>query len=279
MRAMARLIACAVMMCGAATAQTIDKIRDSGQLAIGFRTDAPPLSFLNDQGQPDGYSPQLCEGLAGAIATALDLPDLEVNFVPVDTGDRFERVASGEIDLHCGAATITLTRREIVDFSIPTYVDGTSIMIPVGGAKGLRDLAGKTVGLRSNTTTEQAVETSYQNAGLDIEIERFTEHRLGVEALLSGEIDAYFADQSILMSYFLGGNLSDRMRILDDVLTIEKHGLALRRGDADFRQLVDTELSRMYTTGKVQQIFAKTLPGAKPGLGLRAMFLIAPTLP
>lgn len=262
-----------------AAAQTLERIKDTQQLRVGFRIDAPPLSFLDQQNEPAGYSPIICYELAKEIALALKIEDLDVQFVPVDTKNRFEKVSNGDIDLLCGAATITLERQAIVDFSIPTYVDGSSVILPRDGAASLAELGGKTVGMRSATTTEEAVINSFGAAGVDTQMLRFNDHGKGIDALVGGEIDAYFADMSILLAYFLSGDLARDFRILDDILTVEKHGLALKRGDSDFRLLVDTGLSKMYDRGDMKRAFEKVLPGAKPGVALQALYLIGPTLP
>lgn len=279
MRLFAVLLVLMLPVAGPGAAQTIEKIRESQTLTLGFRTDASPLSLANEDGSPSGYSPFICAKLAGEIAQDLQLENLEVRFVPVDTSDRFDKVASGEIDLLCGAATITLSRQGIVDFSIPTYVDGASVMLPRGGAQRMQDLAGRKVGFRSDTTTQMAVEGTFEKAGWEIDKNRFSDHRAGIDALIAGEIDAYFADQSILLSFFVNDRLADEFVLLDDVLTVEKHGFALRRGDTDFRLLVDKGLSRLYASGFMKEAFARALPGAKPGVGLQAMYMLAPTLP
>lgn len=279
MRLFATLLILVLPFAGPVAAQTIEKIRETQTLTFGFRADASPLSLADEAGNPAGYSPLICKDLASEIATALEITDLKVEFVPVDTTDRFDKVASGEIDLLCGAATITLSRREIVDFSTPTFVDGASVILPRGSVGNLQELAGRKVGFRSETTTEQAVQNSFGQAGLEIQEFRFADHRSGMDALLAGEIDAYFADQSILLSFYINDGLRERFAILDDLLTLEKHGLALRRGDTDFRLLVDAGLSKLYATGRIQQAFATAMPGATPGAGLQAMYLIAPTVP
>lgn len=279
MRLFAILLILVLPLAGPVSAQTIEKIRESQTLTVGYRADASPLSLVDDAGNPAGYSTLVCGELAREIASALEIENLRVHFVPVDTDNRFEKVANGEIDLLCGAATITLARRAIVDFSIPTYVDGASVIVPVGGARNLQELEGRRVGFRSETTTEQAVLNSFENAGFEIEENRFIDHRAGIDALLAGEIDAYFADRSILLSFIINDGLGDKVLLPDNQLTLEKHGFALRRGDADFRLLVDTGLSKLYATGRMQAAFAKAMPGATPGTGLRAMYMIAPTLP
>jgi polar amino acid transport system substrate-binding protein/glutamate/aspartate transport system substrate-binding protein len=65
---------------------------------------------------------------------------------------------------------------------------------------------------------------------------------------------------------------------MDKLLTVEKQGLAMSRGDSDFRLAVDAIISEMISAGVLQDIFRKTLPGATEGLALRAMYLMSPTL-
>ncbi|MEP2028696.1 MAG: amino acid ABC transporter substrate-binding protein [Paracoccaceae bacterium] len=279
MRILAPLLISAVVTAMPAWAQTIERIKETKQLKIGYRVDAPPLSYAASDGQPAGYSPLICVGLAQVIANRLEMADLEVLFEPVDTKDRFEKVASGEIDLLCGASTITLERRAMVDFSVPTFVDGAAVLLPKGAGSGIADLAGKKVGVRSSTTTERALETSLKAANVDANTELFSDHDAGIDALKNGEISAYFADQSILMYNFFSQNMKEDFLFPEQLLTLEKQGLALAKGDSDFRLLIDAGLAEMFAKGTIQKHFSEAFPGAKPGQGTQAMYLLSPTLP
>ena len=205
-------------------------------------------------------------------------PELDyASLVPVDTSDRFEKVASGEIDLLCGVSTITLERRELVDFSVPTYVDGTAVMVAKGYEGGLDSFAGKKVGVRAGTTTFDALTGSLADAGIEADIIAFDSHDAGLAAIESSQITAYFADQSILLFLYINSSLQDSLQLSDEILTIEKQGLALARGDADFRLVVDAALSEMYFDGTMEEIFKTTLPGVTQGVAIQAMYLTSPT--
>ncbi|MFT4959248.1 MAG: polar amino acid transport system substrate-binding protein [Paracoccaceae bacterium] len=273
-------IACVILaavLAVPASAQTLERIKETGELKLGYRTDAAPLSFAEADGKPAGYSPQVCVSVAQYIANRFKMENLNVVFVPVDTSDRFEKVASGEVDLLCGVSTITLERRELVDFSVPTYVDGTAVMVPKGYEGGLESFAGKKVGVRAGTTTFDALTGSLADAGIEADIIAFDSHDAGVVALESSQITAYFADQSILLFLYINSGLQDSLMLSDEILTIEKQGLALARGDADFRLLVDAALSQMYFDGTMEEIFKTTLPGVTPGVAIQAMYLTSPT--
>lgn len=275
------LIAClmvAAMAPGLATAQTLEKIKQSGEMVIGFRTDAAPLSFLGDAG-PNGYAPALCVALAPHIAQSAGLEDMDVVFEPVTTDDRFDKVANGDVDLLCGAASITLERRELVSFSVPVYVDGTTVALKKGGPTTFEQLAGQKIGVRSGTTTLDALENSLSAAGLEAEIIQFDDHPSGMAALEGDAVTAYFADQSILMNMVMASDKRGDYKVLERILTVEKQGLALRRGDEDFRLAVDHGLSALFQKGTVREIFDESIPDAQTGLALEAMFLLSPTLP
>jgi polar amino acid transport system substrate-binding protein/glutamate/aspartate transport system substrate-binding protein len=262
----------------AASAQTLDKIKETGQLVIGFRTDAAPLSYLADN-QPQGYTPRVCIALAPEIAKDAGVEELDVILEPVTTENRFEKVASGEIDLLCGAATITLSRREIVDFSTPVYVDGTTVALKKDGPETLEGLAGMKVGVRSGTTTLEALQNSLTAQNIEAEIVQFDDHPSGMAALEGDVVAAYFADQSILVNMVLSKPNASDFKVLDQILTVEKQGLALRRGDDDFRLAVDRGLSSLFQQGVIRQIFDDSIRGAQPGFALEAMFLLSPTIP
>ncbi len=259
-----------------ATSQTLERIKETGQLNLGYRVDAAPMSYQLESGEPAGFTPLVCVQVAQAITNHLKMANLNVQFVPVDTKNRFEKVASGEVDLHCGAATITLERRAMVDFSIPTYVDGTALIVPVNATESFVDLAGKRLGVRRDTTTEMALKNSLKSAGIQATVERFVSHENGMKAMEEGTIDAYFADQAILSDLYAKSPARDKFKLSGDILTIEKQGLAMARGDSDFRLVVDQALSEMYAKGAMEQILAKAIPNLTPGLALQALYMMAP---
>ncbi len=257
-----------------ASAQTLERLRETGKIVLAHRTDARPMSYLNADGNPAGYTPAVCVAVAKAISDLYEL-NLAAEFIPVDTADRFEAIANGEADLLCGAATITLARRELVDFSIPVFVDGASMAIRAGGEPDLTKYDGKSIGVRADTTTEAALETTLTKLGITPRVERVASHSDGLNAVLNGELDAYLADQSILMYEAIASGQRDRLSVSQRPLTVEKQGLALARGDAEFRLAVDRALSRLYISGAMQTIFDRAFPGAEPGAAMEALYRLA----
>ena len=152
-------LAFALALAGAlpAAAGTLDRIKESGTVRFGFREDAAPLSYRGPGGQPAGYSVLICGVVAERLAQQLGTAELTVEWVPVTTTDRFDAVAEGRIDLLCGAASITLSRRAQVDFSLPTFVDGAAVLLRKDADPNFDALRDKKIGVRAGTSTEETL--------------------------------------------------------------------------------------------------------------------------
>lgn len=236
-------------------AQTLERIAADGALRLGYRETAVPLSYADPTtGRASGFSVALCEAIAEDIAKAAGIERLTLDYVPVTAEDRFDAVAEGRIDLLCGAATQTLSRRAQVDFSIPTFVDGAGIALKRGGARSFAELAGRTIAVTSGTTTEEALRRTLAESGLQATVLAVPDHQAGLAAMTDGAADAYVADHAILQ-YLVARSGATEIVVASDQLTLETHALALPRGDADFRLAVDTGLSRLYLSGEVEALF------------------------
>ena len=273
-------LVCAAPATGAAAEESVvDRVRASGEITIGVRRDAVPHSYLDADGNAAGYTVEVCSEMVGRLRGQLGLAQIRIRFEPVDATDRFQAVADGRIDLLCGAATITLSRREIVDFSIPTFADGASVLAPRSASPDFAALAGKRIGVRAGTTTEQALHDSLRRFGVEAEVVPLSDHAEGLRAVEAGEIDAYFGDQSILYALLDSSDASERLVVAGNTLTLELHGLALPLGDHRFRLEVDRALSRMYREGRMADIFTAVFPNVEPGDRIRYIHTFAPLPP
>jgi len=175
--------------------------------------------------------------------------------VPVTTEDRFQAVQDGRIDILCGATTVTLSRRELVDFSLFTFIDGAGVLLRADSPREFEDLAGMKVGVRSATTTEAALTDALTQQGLEVELVPVESHEDGLAKLQAREIQAYFADRAILVWLLLGSG-AEGLWLSERQFSYEPYALALARGDNEFRLLVDATLATLYRSGAIDRIFA-----------------------
>ena len=91
----------------------------------------------------------------------------------------------------------------------------------------------------------------------------------------AGEIAAYFGDQAILIFLAKESAAPAKLKLSDQQFTFEPYGLALARGDADFRLLVDRTLAHTYRSGRIDTLFKGAFgENANPTPALRALYLI-----
>ena len=265
-----------LLIASQAQADVLARLSQGEPLKIGFREDAAPFSYRNELGQPVGFTVELCGVIVGDLKQELDLPDLLVEFIPVGAEDRFPALQDGAIDLLCGATTATLSRREMVDFSIPTFIDGASVLYRKDGPADFEGLAGRKVGVRGGTTTEAALQATLTELSVAAEVVSVSDHTDGLAMLEENELAAYFADQSILLFLLLKSGAKDQLWLSGRFFTREPYALALPRGDDDFRLFVDRSLSRLYRRGAVGGLFTKSFGLAKPSQLVEALYLISP---
>src|SRR5262249_24481938 len=135
------LITLLVAVAGKASAGTIERIQQDKIIRLAYREDAPPFSYKTNIGEPAGYMVDRCPALTKKLVQELEVPALSVLYVPVTAVDRFDAIRQSRADILCDATSATLSRRELVDFSISTYVDGAGLMIRADGPRDLQGMS------------------------------------------------------------------------------------------------------------------------------------------
>jgi ABC-type amino acid transport substrate-binding protein len=250
--------ATAALAVASADAGSLDKVRQDKALRIAYREDAPPFSFTDEAGLPVGFMVDLCKSVAKHIGEQLNINDLKVAYVLVTAESRFDAIENDKADLLCEPTSETLARREHVDFSLPTFVDGASLLVGGDGPSDFGALSGKKIGVLAGTTTEQGLRDTLASANINAEVTPAKTHLDGLAMLDKGEIVAYFADRAILS--YLASKSSDasKLRLADNYFSLEPYALALPHGDEDFRLAVDRALSHIYRSGEIAIVFAHT---------------------
>ena len=259
---------------------TIDQIRSSKTLRIGYDRDAPPFSYIAPSSPataaPQGYSVDLCRAVADQFKEQLKIPDLKVAYVAVNSVNRFDTIVDNKADLLCEASTATLSRRAKVDFSIAIFIDGASFAIGPNGPRDVKQLAGKKVAVLPGTTTEQELRRALTGTQINAEIVLVKTNQEGLDLVEKGGAAAYFADRATLTFLLRKDKQLANLLMADTYLSIEPIALALRRGDSDFRLAVDTALSHIYRRGEIVQVFKGAFgPLTTPSPLLNALFQIS----
>ena len=262
----------------AAPGVVLSRIRETGRLTLGYRGDARPFAYTDDSGRPAGYSVALCQTIADEMKRHLNLPALNVEWKPVAFERRFRALQAGEIDVLCGADTVTLGRRAEADFSIPIFPGGIGALLRADSPARLREVlsgrgrpfdplwrANATQLLRARDFTVVAGTTAEKwlgNRMNDLEVVAgvapVSSYAEGVQRVLNRRSDAFFGDRAILLDAARRHWSPRELVVLDRLFTYEPMALALAPGDDELRLLVDRALSRAYRSGEIAKLYAKS---------------------
>ncbi|MGD1935033.1 MAG: amino acid ABC transporter substrate-binding protein [Candidatus Phaeomarinobacter sp.] len=262
-----------LMQTGAAEAGTLEKIAANGRITVANVEDLPPFSFTGDDGIPSGLSIELCRAVVSELATQLEVPIISIDYVPVTLQTRLDTIVSGRADMECGATTVTLGRRERVDFSIPFFASGASIAVAdVTALPNIEALSGKRIAVVEGTTTQNAIKAALRANRIDVDIVTVDRTAEAVVAIREDRADGIAHDKMILVG-LIQDPLGADLVTLPGLLSFEPYGIVLPRGDADFRLAVDRALIGLYQDGVLDDLYEKWLAplGARPGATLERM--------
>ena len=236
----------------------LKRIAETKSIAVAYRSDAMPFSFAGEKNVAEGFSIDLCKRVAASIGRELNLPNLEIRWVPVSIQSRFDAVAQGRADLECGSSTITLSRQKQVDFSNIIFVESTGLLVKAGsGVRGFSDLAGRRIAVVKGTTNEAAVGSALKRANLNAAVLPFGSRDEALAALEQGKADAFASDKLLLMGALASARSPGSLTLLPDQLSYEPYGIVLPRGDAALRLAVNTALAQVYRSGDIIDLFRR----------------------
>jgi ABC-type amino acid transport substrate-binding protein len=260
----------------AASAQTLDTIRKSGVIRLGYIDGAAPFSYADANGEPQGYSVELCRAVADGIGAQLKRDNLKTRWVKLTVQNRIDAVRKKLVDVECSTATWTLGRQRLVDFSLITFVDGGNILTKVQTeVRRLPDFAGKRIAVIGGTTTERALRDSLKRGLIAADVVLVKSRDEGLELLRQGQADGLASDRTTLIGVAVTRAAGDAFKLMEEDFSIEQYALMLPRGDADFRLAVNRTLARLYRTGEIRRVYDRWLgPLGPPSVLLSATYFI-----
>jgi putrescine:ornithine antiporter len=253
-----------------------ERIKKSGTIRLGYRTDARPFAYKDEAGNPAGFSVDLCNKVVEGIKTEFSLVSLKVEWVPLSLADRLTMVEQGKVDLLCGAETITLTKRETIDFSIPIFPSGIGALLrkdapprlaevlsnkpqssPVWRANAGQLLTAQTFSVVKGTTTMPWLASKMSMFKLTAKVETVDDYGAGVQQVIDGKANVLFGDRAILLDAATRSASAGDLMVLDRFFTYESLALAMARGDERYVLAVDRALARLYAAPDFRTMYKK----------------------
>ncbi len=259
---------------------TLEQIKKSETIRIGYRENEPPMSFLNEDKQPIGYSIELCLRIANEVKSRLKNPNIAIKYVPVTSSNRFESLANNSIDILCGSTTKTLSRAELIDFTQLTFVTGASLLsLKETEVDEISDLKGKKVAVVKDTTTLATLTKALKKNENDAKIIPVSSAKEGMDAVTKGNVDSFASDQVILIGLAITHENPEKFMIAKEIFSYEPFALAVRQNDSEFRLIANRVLSELNRSGQINSIYSRwfgQITKEMPSL-LEAMYILNST--
>jgi general L-amino acid transport system substrate-binding protein len=222
---------------GAASAQTLNTVKERGMVSCGVSQGLPGFSAPDDKGNWTGLDVDVCRAIAAAIFN----DPTKVKFVPLSAKDRFTALQSGEIDVLSRNTTWTLSRDTSLgaNFTGVTYYDGQGFLVKKSlKVNSALELNSASVCVQTGTTTELNLADFFKGNNMKYEVIAFGTNDEAVKAYESGRCDVFTNDVSGLYADRLKlANPADH-QVLPEVISKEPLGPMVRHGDDQWFDLV-----------------------------------------
>lgn len=250
-----------------AAKSVLDEIMDAKTIVVSTDANYAPQSYLDDKGELDGFDISVAKEAAKRLG-------VEVKFVTPD----WDLITAGKWgkrwDISVGSMTPTKERKNALLFTIPYYSSPAQFAIHKDNKtiKTLPDLAGKTIGVATETTNERYLQKDLVIEDVNIVFQDWTPGKLKtyptdanhIEDLVLGDgarLDAVFTSKQTLAEAIRSGcGNGCPIKLLGESPYYEPLSFALDKSRANSETLVEalnTIIKSMNEDGTLEKLSEK----------------------
>lgn len=250
-----------------AESPTLEKIKRTGEISLGYREASIPFSYLDGNQNPIGISLDLCAAVVAKIKADLKLDKLEVKLMPVNSSNRIPLIQNGTIDIECGGTSSSATRLKQVSFTVATFVSSPRWMTKSSsGVKDVKGLAGKTIVVTQGSNAA-GFALAIKAKGVDFNVVQAKDHAESMLMVQTGRATAFLEDDILLASLSARQPNPTDYVLLPETYDLVPYGLMLRREDPEFKAVADGVIKAMMANGEFAKLYAKWFESPIPPHG------------
>ena len=233
---------------------TLEKIDKSGVIVIGTRTGSPPFAYVDKNNEWVGFSIDLVEkAILPALGKKLN-KQIKLEKKESAPQTRIPLLTSNAADLIAETMTDTQSRRDQVDFSLTFFVTGAQFLVKKGSPiKNIQSVAGKRIAAQQGSTNAKIIRERVPSAKLL----EFPDQPAAFQALVQGQVQVYTNDGIQLAGLRAKAPRPDEWVVVGEFFSYEPYGMAMRKNDSDFRQVVNVGLMDAISSGLYFQLYDK----------------------
>lgn len=253
----------------AAHAQTLDKVKASGSIAVAYRESSIPFSYLDDKAQPTGFGWEICGRIVDEVKKATGRADLKITTQAVTSANRIPLLVNGTIDIECGSTTNNSDRGKQVAFATNYFYTGTRLLVKAGSPiKSVADLKGRKVVSTTGTTNFRIMRALNDERSLGFELLGAKDHSESQLVVASGRADAFAMDDILLYGLAASSANPREWTVVGESIQVEPYAIMLRRDDPTFKALVDGVLARLMDSGEFERMYTRWFQSSIPPKGV-----------
>jgi len=234
-------------------AMSASRMAAAAELKVGANIGNVPWEFQDAGGRKVGFEIDLVNQIGKRLG-------MTVSIVNIPFSGLFAAVQSGRIDAAVSSITITKQRLQSVGFAQPYYDSDQSLAVTArSSVKGLKDLAGKTVGVDTGSTGDIWA-TRHQAEFRIAAIQRYEGLSPALLDLAAGRIDGYISDIPALQYYFKDKPV---YRVVARIATGEQYSSMFAK-NAPLADKVDAVIAQLKKEGYIAELHQKWF-GVKAG--------------
>jgi ABC-type amino acid transport substrate-binding protein len=249
------VVAAGVSIGAPASAETtLEKIARTGTLTIGARATSPSFGFINDKKEWVGFSIDLVEqAIVPALSKKLGKP-VKVEKKESTPATRFALLSANAVDLLAETMTDTPERRQQVDVSITFFLTGAQFLVKKDSPiRGLESVAGQRIAVLRGSTAAGLIRVKAPTA----KVREFPDNPAAFQALAQGQVDAFTNDGILLAGLKAQAPNPEDWEVVGAPYSSEPYGMAMRKNEADFKELIDSALKQAIASGRYFQLYEK----------------------
>ena len=222
----------------------LQTVKERGYLVCGVNAGLPGFASEDDEGNWSGLDVDFCRAVSAAVFGDAD----KVEYIGLNSAQRFPTLASGSIDILSRNTTWTISRdvNLMFEFAGVSYYDGQGFLVPASlGITSARGLDGAFVCIASETTSELNLNDYFAENNMAYKPIYVEGNKDAKAKLFAGECDVFTTDASGLASARAGAENPDDWVVLPEIISKEPLGPLVRQGDQEWEDVVRWTLFAM----------------------------------
>jgi glutamate/aspartate transport system substrate-binding protein len=160
-----------------------------------------------------------------------------------------------------------------VDFSVGIFEVGTRLLAKkTSGINDFADLKGKNVVTTAGTTSERLIKSMNAEQQMGMNVISAKDHGESFLMLESGRAVAFMMDDALLYGEMAKAKKPDDWAVVGTPQSYEVYACMVRKGDTDFKQVVDKAISATFASGEINDIYNQWFMQPVPPKGLNLNF-------